>query len=518
MKLKQFFAGLLGRSHASARFAQGLTAVFIGLLVVFNTAIYGLANRYSWYFYTTPHLEHTVGDATDQYLKEVAGAGQVNILFCDFEEELEGDRVYNLVWQTANQLAEKHDFITVETVNIRVDPDRVEKYKYETDPETGDYVLDENGQRKQVNTLSTDSVVIDGAESFVVLHMSSFFILDDQSMITAYNGEEIFASMIHRVQEDELPTAYFTISHGESFSTSFYNRLMCAGYMPTTVDLMAEELEGGEGDLLVIANPAYDFIRGNPDKGIVAELDKIEAFLERGGSVWVMLDPLITTTVYLEEFLASWGISVDRATVTVELANGQKEQVTEAVMVRDPANSVTTDGYALVTSPAGSAVAEKIADAMKEIDAGRVIVSRASSMTLTGVGGKTVSGILTTSSAASAFAAGEEIDKKGSYTVAAMSVDNESGGGIFAVSSVYLTAQDAMTTNEYGNRDMIFLVLKELTGIKVPAGCSLLLIDPTGLEDLTMREARLWTALLAVVLPLGVGVSGYLILKKRRNR
>ena len=81
-----------------------------------------------------------------------------------------------------------------------------------------------------------------------------------------------------------------------------------------------------------------------------------------------------------------------------------------------------------------------------------------------------------------------------------------------------MTAYDAITTNEYGNRDLLFLLFEELSGAAVPKGCSYLIFSPTTLEDLTMREARLWTALLAVVAPLAVAVAGMIVLKKRRAR
>jgi hypothetical protein len=109
------------------------------------------------------------------------------------------------------------------------------------------------------------------------------------------------------------------------------------------------------------------------------------------------------------------------------------------------------------------------------------------------------------------------VDQSGSYVLAAVS-ESEAGGGIFLVSSVYLTSYDAITTNEYGNRDLIFLMLEHVSDASAPMGCSYVMFSPTTLEDLTMREARWWCALVAVIAPLGVAAAGVVTLVRRRNR
>ena len=65
---------------------------------------------------------------------------------------------------------------------------------------------------------------------------------------------------------------------------------------------------------------------------------------------------------------------------------------------------------------------------------------------------------------------------------------------------------------------MIYLLLHQLAGVSVPTGCTYLIFTPTTLENLTMLEARLWTILIALVIPVGVAVCGVAILKKRRDR
>ncbi len=491
MSKQTLHARLFSPRGEGARLRLGLLAGVILVVVLFNVVIYGLANQNKWYFYTEEQYVHTITGNTDTYFQN---ATPVTILFCDSKEALEGDIVYNLVWQTANQLASRYDFITVETVNIFTNPSRVEPYKYKWDEETGDYAIDpETGKRIKAYDINTSSVIFAGEGDHIVLPMSGFFVLDSNQTINAYNGEEIMASMVKWAMTDKHPVAYFTANHGETYSSVFYNRLVCAGYRVQPIDLLTEELT--EDGILIISNPLYDFVEGNQDKGIRAELEKMDDFLTAGGSMYVMLDPLVTNTVRLDAFLAKWGI--------------QRQKMT----VKDTVESVTTDGYALITRYAEG----DIQDAMTEMDSGRVVLRHASPLVLTPVAGKEVAPVLTASPTSGAYYNGEMVDSSGNYTLAATS-RGENGGGIFVVSSVYLTAYDAMTTNEYGNRDLLLLMLNRLSGREVPMGCSYLIFSPTTLEDLTMGEARLWAAFVCVLVPLGIVTAGGIVLLRRRGR
>lgn len=488
---------LLARWGEGGGLRTGLIAAFILLAVVLNVVIYGLSTKFSWYFYAEESYSHTITGATDAYLNEVAGEGEVTILFCDSRDALESDVVYNLVWQTANQFADRYDFVSVKNVNIFTHPEEVERYKYEWDEEANDFARDENGDRIKLHTINTSSVIFAGSKDYIVLTMSSFFVLDKEDSITAYNGEEITASMIRWALTEEHPTAYFTTSHGETYSEVFYNRLVCAGYRVEAIDLLTQEIE--KDGIVIISNPLYDFVEGNAEKGIRAELEKLEEFLSHGGSVYVMLDPLVTNTVRLESFLKKWGLS--------------REEMT----VKDREEAVTTDGYALITSFAEEGLGGTIGQEMEALSSGRVILRQASPITLTPVEGKTVSPILVSSSDAVGYLNGAVVDTAGSYVLAATS-QGENGGGIFLVSSIYLTAFDAITTNEYGNRDLIFLTLHHVSDAPVPTGCSYVMFSPTTLEDLTMREARLWTGLVAILVPLAIAAVGVVTLVRRRNR
>lgn len=203
MKHQSFSSWVKGTFRKSARIGAAMTAVFIAAIIAVNVVIYGLASHFGWYFHAGESYEHTIGHATDAYLSEVSDRGDVRILFCDAADTLEADVIYNLVWQTARQYAERYGFLHIENINIYTNPERVEPYKYQRE-EDGSYTIDpETGKRVQINRISTSSVILVSDTDYAVLAMESFFVLDSERTITAYSGEEVFAAMIRRVLTEE---------------------------------------------------------------------------------------------------------------------------------------------------------------------------------------------------------------------------------------------------------------------------------------------------------------------------
>ena len=126
-KLKALF-GTYGRVNAA------LIAAVLALTVIVNIAVLALTQAFSLYLYASPKYSHRIGQGTADFLEGVAKEeDRVKILFCMQPQELEGDTIYNLVYQTALQMEAAFSFISVETVNIFTEPERVEPYKYKTE-------------------------------------------------------------------------------------------------------------------------------------------------------------------------------------------------------------------------------------------------------------------------------------------------------------------------------------------------------------------------------------------------
>ena len=493
-RLKETAKGLVRRAEGRGGIGAATVIVVIALLVILNVIVYALSARYSWYLYTAPRYEHTIGDSSEIFFSDLDQGRELKIRFCMNEEDLEGDSAYQLVLETARQFAEKYDFISVDFINIVVNPDEVSRYKYGAAPER-----DENNNKIKKNSVTKTSVVFDmGGNDFTVANIPAFFILDSQQYITGYDGERVMSALIHRTMADERPVACFTQGHGETSSELLYNILICAGYTVATADLAKEEIPEGTS-LLIVSNPLYDFETGAAGSGIVSEIERLNSFAEAGGTVFAILDPLITDLPHLNGYLEGWGLSRREGTV------------------RDMINSLTADGYAVSTSFSSSAPGDAIRERIRAFSDADVVLKRAAAIDVTSPDGVTAEPVLSVGRTASIWADGEKTDSDGGYAVAAYA-KRENGSGVFLVSSVYMTSSDAIRTNGYANADFIYAVLEYSDGARVPLGTKVMLIETEKLEGVTRGTIRLTLAILFAVIPAAVVTVGAVVRIKRKNR
>ena len=463
----------------------------IAVLILANVIVNALASSLGWYFYTEPRYEHTIGDASHAVLD---GAEEsVRVIFCTDEESLESEVSFSLVLHTFRQLEERYDFISVEFVNIYLHPADVAPYRTRTLA---------NGEVVEYSINEQCIILVSGEDEsdFRVETMESFFVLDESRTITAYNGEEFAIACLAWVLRDTHPVAGFTMGHGENQADllAFYTTLVAAGYDVTMMTL-DEDIDEGVG-LVVVANPRWDLERG---AGVVSELDRLAAFLDRGGTLFVSLDPYAKASLSgIRGFLAERGLTATQD------------------VIRDSQNSITTDGFTLVTDYAVNEYATSVSDRIGAFGGSRALVREASAIACDTVGDYTAYPLLTASSSAVCYRNGVVVDSAGGYPVLAVSEAEVAGGTATVIlsSSVYFLANDAMNSATYTNRDVVLASLEAATGMSAPVGCTVLPIESTRLEDLTMGTARLYTILVAVVIPLAVASFGVVVTVRRKNR
>lgn len=485
--------------NPTRRERRGLSTVLLvsvlALLIVANLIVSAFAARFGWYLYEAEKYEHTIGGASEQLLGDVSEDERVRVIFCMAEDELRRNAMNTLVLETVRQLAARHPFIEIEFVNIYLNPGRVKHYRERTTV-TGETVT---------APITEESVIFSRGEGteevFRVESLESFFVLDESRRITAYNGEETALSCLLWTLRDTHPVAGFTASHGENYSDmlAFYTTLVAAGYDVSILDLTKEIPEGVE--LVVITNPRWDFDRGAAGSGISAELDRLADFLDEGGSLFVSLDPYAKAPLTgLREFLAERGL------------------VASQDVIRDMTNSITYDGFTLVTEPAAGALATAMTDRIGSHTGARTVVREASSITCRTVDGWTAEPLLLSSPSAETYRDGKPVGSADRYAVLAASVSEGEGGAIILSSSVYLLANDVLNSATYTNRDSLLATLELASGRMTPIGCHILALGNDRLEDLTMGTARLYATLLVFALPLVIGAVGTAVLIRRKNR
>ncbi|MBO5262097.1 MAG: Gldg family protein [Clostridia bacterium] len=201
-------------------------ALVIAIVIMVNSIITVLSNKFNWYFDMTEEQLYTVSDELVTLLDTASGDMPIDIIFCVdkdkvksnyFEAETGTGSALAYIHSTATQIEQRLDNVTV-------------LYK--------DYLREhaffKNNFNKQSDTIKpNESTVIiarreaDGSYGtmYRVYHATSFYTFDNSAgdgsrTLYGYSGERTFASAILSLMHDKVPTVYFVAGHGETIPYS----------------------------------------------------------------------------------------------------------------------------------------------------------------------------------------------------------------------------------------------------------------------------------------------------------
>lgn len=488
-----------------------LTAVLILAIAAVNVFAYALTNLFGLYF-STPQVEEPLSGSTDAMFESAISLGEeVTVTFCMDENTLRTHSTGSLVYQTAKALEERYSdsgFIKINYVNLITGLDssnnRVDLEKYKTD------------MRGNAVSINASTVIFECKEQYKVVTDSvtsagfyPFYTLDGSGAVYAYNGEEVLASMIAWVLTPDAQhgTAYMTQNHGETADVSLTTTLACAGYYVDVLNLRQREIPS-DADLVIISAPTADFEQGGD--GVHAEIERLDDYLDRGGDLLVIFDPMVKRLPVFEAFLAERGFRLPSVS----------EGSFARYLVRESGSSITADGMTFIAEAASDddIVAADIFSMMSPFGGSRVLLSRSSYLKLSD-GAKP---LLTSSSDAVAVAGGKVYGTEGDYAVAAynsiVARDGSSYANIAVIPGIYLTSSEASVTNTYTNKNFIYATMRVLFDSNAaPMGCKNIMTSTSVLEGLTQDTVRLITATV-IAIPVVIAVTGAVILIRRKNR
>lgn len=559
------FLKKLGRSVTGRRGIGGtMTVVIIIAVVMLNVIAYTVTNAFQLYLYSPKRDDLSISGNTDALFEDAILTGKkVTITFCYTEEKLKTHGTGSYVLQTAREFEKRYpDFINLRFVNLLTKRYDDEEAKFanldiycdvvcQNDTNPDENIVDTCGNvmryadvgyndaqepictkckgkldlnKWTVRNFAQNSIIFEtgkfGESSFSYRVLTDratssgfvdFYTLDAAGNVVAYNGEEVMAAMISWILQKEHPVAYFTQNHGETADIAFSNLLTCAGYYVEVINLRKQSVPEDAG-LVIISNPTSDFDRSEPGSDILGEINKLEAYLENGGKLYVALDPYVKELKNLEAMLTNWGITV--------AAGKSDDDVVLREIVRDNTNAITPDGYTFVATHADNGVANSIRDKVTEYGDGEsVLVSAVARLKLDE--SKGAKPLLISGKSSSTHIGDRREDDGGSYAVSAYSVREEKSGKtstVFVIPTAYITATDAFLSENYSNKDFLYSTLEVLFGsCRAPRGCNQINYTGQRLENLTMGRARLYTAII-LMLPTAIAAVGIITIIRRKNR
>ncbi|MBO5295146.1 MAG: Gldg family protein [Clostridia bacterium] len=538
----------------------GIVAAVIAAVILLNLGAGILMNRALWFIDLTTEPMYGLTEQGNALLGstiESANATrpeeepvEVDIIFCADPDMLYGNEKMRYIYYTALQMEKAYsDTINVTTVDVWENPSAVDAYR------TNSY-----------SSIYQTNVIVASGTEFRVYNYKAFYTYSSETDTEpwAYNAEKTFIKGIMAVTRAEAPICAITVGHGEPFDpktgeteyTEFLKVIEGAGYDIAFVDLKEQELPEN-CRLVVTFDPQTDFLSGFFDGG-VSELSKLEKHLEKAYSYMVFVDADTPKLTNLEEFLEQWGIAFERH---------DKNATFEVV---DVDSSLNIEGTTVIGQYASDGLGGSLTTDMRETGGSpKVIFGNALSITYSptyeqtyqladeekGTGAYTydyyyknnrsrdIYDVFTASDTAIAYAkengtrvngtdGAEWKDTSGNYKLMTISRQTRivgEGKGytsvqentyVCTVGSTAFASNEALSTNSYGNTDILLSAMRTIGREIVPVG-----FDPISMYDDEMSADYYTeggntavTVVLALLPVLGFGISGFVILIRRRVR
>ena len=514
--MKRFFGKIL-EFFGSRRFSSGaVTALVIMLVLVANIIIYTLASVFGLYISAKATYDYSIGGSLDSLFESLNAAGdkKVTVTFCMPRESLRTHSTGQYVLKTAEEYSERYSFIEIKYINLltKMDEDGriVDLSKYEKDLRGNDThlrthsIIFSTGEGAEENyTVLTDT--------YTSIGFADFFSLDSNRQAFAYVGEERFGSMVAWVLNREHKVAYFTMNHNETIDVNFANLLTSAGYYVDANGLDLGEVDvPDDAGVVVISNPTHDFRRGKEGSGVTSEIERLGAYMERGGSLYVAIDPLTERLTNLEDFIAEWGI---------EISGGEGEYGYSRDIVYNSVDSTNLSSTTFLVGYADGEMGSRVLDSFKSYKNKSVLITDAAMLKIKSALG--AEPLLVTSDDAVAKRQNKTVTENESLAVAAASVRTMSSGktsSVVLIPSVLLTNADVLVFNGYTNKEFVYSVFDNLLGAHTALyGTRSVIYDNGVVENLTQGTARALTVVL-FTLPAIVAVVGAVITIRRKYR
>ena len=274
-------------------FSTGMIVVAVAIAVLVNALVRQLPEEKTVIDVTSNRL-YTLTDQTREYVDTMAE--DVTIYVWSAEDSMD-----QTVVKTLDRYASLSDHIRVEYVDPRVNPRFYTTYT-ESAPTAGSLIV-ASALRSKVIEAS------DLYESTYAYDETSYYGYSEQ--VTGYDAEGQITAALNYVLSEDMPVVYLITGHGErSLETSYTSALAKANVTSESLHLMDVDAIPDDAAALMILGPTSDLSSD--------DVEKVTAYLERGGKVMITLTMTEEELPNLQSLLAYMGLSTESGIVVEE--------------------------------------------------------------------------------------------------------------------------------------------------------------------------------------------------------
>lgn len=450
-------------------------AVIMGIYSMISAA----TDRFSWKLDLTEGQVFRLTDTTKSVLSELNAP--VTFTYCNDRSAADTN-----LKEVLNRYAAASPMIDVSYVDLDANPAMVEEYGQKDIALSSDGIL---------VTCGIQSRFIPWSELYEIRTAAG-----DENQgysITGLKAETMLTSAIVTVSEQDRPGVAFTAGHSEDDSETLRNLVANSNYEVSQVVLGVDELDETI-DAIIIAGAKRDFSE--------AELEILEAFMDRGGNLCVFRDPQINSLPNLDGYLADWGIAV-----TDQIVLEPQQQMDS------PLNIIPNFGVSMINVYFSEHSTYLVLPECRALE----LSNANASITNTVLRSTSASYSKEFSSMSSLTQRAE--DASGPFTVAATgerSFTNRDGENdtqyVFAAACTGFYQESYLKTKSLGNADLVLQVLSQMTDNEVTLNIPTKNLTADSLS-LSRTTIILFGAFFVVLLPLSLLLTGLWVFLKRRH-
>lgn len=464
------------------RYSLNSKAFIIGAVVIvllLNAILITLNDKISLEIDFTEDQIFALTEESEEVVDQIDADTEILMLTTGTESE-----TLSMVQNVLEKYSQRNSKITVREVDVIKNPVEVQAYAYE------------------LAQMDIGSLIIRQGERYEIVNSQDFFSQNGYSYVERMVTTKL-ASFVDGITLSEIT---FTTGHGEQISSNATKILEMGGYSVRQLDMLTGELPTDANSLVIISSPQQDF---SPE-----EIDKLDAYLDRGGNVQIYFDSIYggPGLSNLESYLTEdWGIIRNNDVVfdmgnMIENSNFMLAELGEHEMVEPIAESQKRAGY----GPANSLEEAPEVPPSVEISA---ILS-------TTEGAYAKSGLEQLMEGDIAKASG---DAEGPFDVMlaaerqTSTVENEVFTGRLIVGGSVLIFDQLTTDTRFANEDLLLNSVSWMKG-----GSASITVRAKALPggEMVLSKTQFWTwfIVLVAVVPLAILGAGITVFMKRRYK
>ena len=467
--------------------ATVVTCLIIAVIIIVNVLFGALEKRVNLKIDMTPDSILSFSEPTVDVLKGLDEEVRIYSLIP------EGDRgtIVNQLRDIVEKYVTMSPKIKYKVIDSAKNPDFLRKYT-----EVG-------------STLSSTSLIIETDKRFKVVDLQEAYTYYDMSYDENYGdmaligAEKLITNAFLYVTNDVAVKIGVVEGHGGPGTEYFSMLLSPEGYDVEAVDLMTGNIPEDINHLIITA-PQTDYQ--------VSEIEKIDAFLDKGYSMQYIADLFSPACTSLETYLASdWGIEFKEGFIVEQDANHYTQsqlnlypELVDCDINKNFINSGVNIVYPLckgIKTNSNPYVQEQVLATTTD----KAIVK--------------INTNVDTSQAEIVPAEGDAIEKSNLATIVSKQIDDNKTAKVFVSGSIYFVSKEAIANSENNSNYQFYLnVIASVTNNERNMNVHIPYKDvSTPVVNMTFMEVCIYAAITILLIPIVLLIAGLVVWLRRRH-